>query len=84
MVKLNLGEKISQNQRLNDTDLIFGKKLTDSKNLIYDLSIGLIKEPSIIDNLLNTIPGVVENGLFVDMANIVILGEENGVKIIEK
>ncbi|MFL2820221.1 MAG: ribose-5-phosphate isomerase RpiA [Alphaproteobacteria bacterium] len=57
---------------------------TDSKNLIYDLSIGLIKEPSIIDNLLNTIPGVVENGLFVDMANIVILGEENGVKIIEK
>ena len=57
---------------------------TDSKNLIYDLSIGLIEEPSIIDNLLNSIPGVVENGLFVDMANIVILGEENGVKIIEK
>ena len=54
---------------------------TDSKNLIYDLSIGLIKEPSDIDNLLNSIPGVVENGLFVDMANIVILGEENGDKI---
>ena len=57
---------------------------TDSENLIYDLSIGLIEEPAIIDNLLNTIPGVVENGLFVDMANIVIIGEQNGVKIIEK
>ena len=57
---------------------------TDSKNLIYDLSIGLINEPSIINDLLNSIPGVVENGLFVDMANIVILGEMDGVKIIEK
>ena len=57
---------------------------TDSKNIIYDLSIGLIKEPSIINDLLNSIPGVVENGLFVDMANIVILGEMDGVKIIEK
>ncbi len=57
---------------------------TDSENLIYDLSIGLIEEPAIIDNLLNSIPGVVENGLFVDMANIVIIGEKNGVKIIEK
>ena len=47
---------------------------TDSENLIYDLSIGLIEEPAIIDNLLNSIPGVVENGLFVDMANIVIIG----------
>ena len=28
MVKLNLGEKINQNQRLNDTEVIFGKKLT--------------------------------------------------------
>ena len=34
---------------------------TDSENLIYDLSIGLIEEPAIIDNLLNSIPGVVEN-----------------------
>ena len=57
---------------------------TDSENLIYDLSIGLIEEPAIIDNLLNSIPGVVENGLFVDMASIVIIGEQNGVKIIEK
>ena len=57
---------------------------TDSENLIYDLSIGLIEEPAIIDNLLNTIPGVVENGLFVDMANIIIIGEQNSVKIIEK
>ena len=57
---------------------------TDNENLIYDLSIGLIEEPAIIDNLLNSIPGVVENGLFVDMANIVIIGEQNGVKIIEK
>tara|TARA_Y100001970_G_scaffold136847_1_gene168349 strand:+ start:2100 stop:2789 length:690 start_codon:yes stop_codon:yes gene_type:complete len=58
--------------------------LTDSKNVIYDLSIGLIEEPSSIDNLLNSIPGVVENGLFVNLANIVIIGKHNGVKIIEK
>ena len=58
--------------------------ITDSKNLIYDLSIGCIREPSVVNKLINLIPGVVENGLFVDMANIVILGEEHKVRVIEK
>jgi len=57
---------------------------TDNGNFIYDLSIGLIEEPYIINNILNSIPGVVENGLFVEMADIVILGRENNVEIIEK
>lgn len=57
---------------------------TDSGNFIYDLSIGLIEEPYIVNNVLNSIPGVVENGLFVEMADIVVLGGENNIEVIEK
>ena len=53
-------------------------------NFIYDLSIGLIEEPYIVNDIINSIPGVVENGLFVEMADLVILGGENKAEVIEK
>jgi len=57
---------------------------TDSGNFIYDLSIGLIEEPYMVNDIINSIPGVVENGLFVEMADLVILGGENKAEVIEK
>ena len=58
--------------------------VTDGGNFIYDLSIGLIGEPYIVEQLLNSIPGVFENGLFINLTNKVIIGEDNQAQVIEK
>jgi ribose 5-phosphate isomerase A len=54
--------------------------VTDSGNAIIDVSIGAIPEPGRLDALLDVIPGVIENGLFVDICGIVLMGTDEGVK----
>ena len=51
---------------------------TDEGNLILDLKLGGINNPIKLSQELNLIPGVVENGLFVDICNVLILGHANG------
>ena len=58
--------------------------LTDGGNYIYDLSLGIINEPNIIENHLNLIPGVFDNGLFINLTEKVIIGNEEGARIITK
>lgn len=52
--------------------------ITDNNNYILDCEFGKIKDPESLTRKLNQIPGVVENGLFVNMAEIVIVGYEDG------
>ncbi len=47
---------------------------TDAGNLIYDLNAGVIADPAALDAALHAIPGVVETGLFVARADVVIVG----------
>ncbi|PUZ26793.1 ribose-5-phosphate isomerase [Chitinophaga costaii] len=59
--------------------------ITDNGNYIADCNFGIIKNPKSLETLLNAIPGVVENGLFVDRTNILVLGFEDGTtKILSK
>ena len=58
--------------------------ITDGGNYIYDLSIGFINEPNLVEHLLNSIPGVFENGLFINLTNKVIIGNEEGAEIITR
>ena len=58
--------------------------ITDGGNYIYDLSIGLINEPDNLEQLLNLIPGVFENGLFINLTKKIIIGSENGARVITK
>ncbi|MBV45235.1 MAG: ribose 5-phosphate isomerase A [Rhodobiaceae bacterium] len=58
--------------------------ITDSGNYIYDFSLGSIEEPYIVDQLLNSIPGVIGHGLFIDLADIVIIANEESVEILSK
>jgi ribose 5-phosphate isomerase A len=53
---------------------------TDAGNLIYDLACGAIASPSALDAELHVIPGVVETGLFVGRADVVLVAEERGVR----
>lgn len=56
-----------------------GYYLTDEKNYIIDADYGLMEDPYGISDYLNDIEGVVCNGLFLDLAEIVIVGQEDGV-----
>lgn len=58
--------------------------LTDEKNYIIDADFGLIEDPHDISNKLNNIEGVVCNGLFLDLADIVIMGVGDVVETFEK
>ena len=58
--------------------------ITDGGNYIYDLSVGLISDPNIIEQTLNSIPGVYENGLFIDLTKKVVIGGQEGTRIISK
>lgn len=52
--------------------------ITDNGNYIVDAYFGSIADPKELESKLNMIPGVVENGLFVDMADRVIAGKRDG------
>ena len=52
--------------------------ITDEGNFILDLQLNFISDECILSNELNLIPGVVENGLFVNICNCVVAADENG------
>jgi ribose 5-phosphate isomerase A len=54
--------------------------LTDSGNYIVDLATGQVGEPGRLDQILRRLPGVVETGLFVARADIVVVAAEDGVR----
>lgn len=58
--------------------------LTDNGNYIIDCDFGLIDEPGALHRELKLLPGVVETGLFVGMADLVILGGTQGVTISQR
>jgi len=58
--------------------------VTDSGNYIYDCKFTRIENPEDLEKMLNLIPGVVENGLFIDLATRVVIGTEDGVIVRER
>ena len=57
--------------------------ITDNGNYILDCNFAGIPEPEKVELQLNNIPGVVENGIFVDRVDKVIIGTPNGIKYME-
>jgi ribose 5-phosphate isomerase A len=53
---------------------------SDAGNLIYDVACGPIADPRVLDAVLRAIPGVVETGLFVGRADVVLVATEAGVE----
>lgn len=54
--------------------------VTDAKSYVYDLRVAPIAEPHALDRELRAIPGVVETGLFVRRADVVLVATANGVR----
>jgi ribose 5-phosphate isomerase A len=58
--------------------------VTDSGNFILDCAFGRIEEPEALDEALKLIPGVVENGLFLGIADAAIVAGPDGVVVLER
>ncbi len=56
---------------------------TDSGNLIYDAACGRIEEPAALAFALKSVTGVVDHGLFLDLAELALIGTPDGVATLE-
>jgi ribose 5-phosphate isomerase A len=57
---------------------------TDSGNVIYDCPFGAVADTIKLAAALSPITGVVEHGLFVGMASVLVIAGERGVRIMER
>ncbi len=57
---------------------------TDAGNLIYDLTMGPIDDPAGLDCELHAIPGVVETGLFIRRADLVLVANGEDLRRLER
>ena len=58
-----------------------GPVVTDNGNLVIDCAFGPIDDPDALAAELSALPGVVEHGLFVDLADAVYVGTDDGVDV---
>jgi len=56
---------------------------TDGGNLIYDAACGRIAEPALLASTLKSVTGVVDHGLFLDLADQALIGAPDGVLTLE-
>jgi len=61
-----------------------GPVITDNNNFVVDVQFKEIPKPHELEVALNSIPGVVENGIFAGIADEVLLATAEGVKSIKK
>lgn len=67
-------EKLKGNPILRMAERKDGPVVTDEGNMIIDVAFGGIDDPGRLEKQINAIPGVVDNGLFVGMADTVLVG----------
>jgi ribose 5-phosphate isomerase A len=54
--------------------------VTDNGNLIYDAACGAILDPALLAEALKSVTGVVDHGLFLDLADEALIATESGVE----
>ncbi len=79
LVKASI-EKLGANVELRMAKCKAGPVVTDQGNLVLDVAMNNgIDKPEELERLINNIPGVLENGLFVNLADEILIGEvKNG------
>ncbi len=60
-----------------------GPVVTDQGNLVVDARFDRIEDPAALEARINAIPGVLDNGLFVGLADLVLVATPSGVLRIE-
>jgi ribose 5-phosphate isomerase A len=58
--------------------------LTDSGHYILDVHAGIIPDPVQLERELHAIPGVIETGLFIQRADVVVVASGQGVRVVRR
>lgn len=62
-----------------------GPVITDQGNMVVDVKFDRIDDPENLEKVLNNLPGVLENGIFVNCADLVLVGEvKDGQPVVRK
>jgi len=62
-----------------------GPVITDQGNMVIDVKFADIPHPLALEQALNNIPGVLENGLFINVTDVVLVGEvQDGVPLVRE
>jgi ribose 5-phosphate isomerase A len=69
---------------LRDAAAKDGPLVTDHGNLVLDSAFGTMGAPAELAETLSSLPGTVEHGLFVEMADAVFVGSEDDVEVREQ
>jgi len=62
--------------RIRDGEVV----VTDNGNVIYDAACGAIEEPSMLADALKSVTGVIDHGLFLDLADEALIATDKGVE----
>jgi ribose 5-phosphate isomerase A len=77
-------KKLGGTPSLRMAEMKDGPVITDNNNFVVDVQFKEIPDPQELEIELNNIPGVVENGIFPDLAHQVLIGTANGVESLKK
>jgi ribose 5-phosphate isomerase A len=58
--------------------------VTDNQNWILDTDFGPIDDPARLDASVRKIPGIVDTGIFLDMADLVLVGDKGAVRELQR
>jgi ribose 5-phosphate isomerase A len=58
-----------------------GPVVTDEGNLLYDVRFDTIADPAGLERAINAIPGVLDNGLFVGLAGLILIGVPGATEV---
>lgn len=83
LVKEHL-ESMGGTPRLRMAHMKDGPVITDNNNFILDVQFENIPHPVLLEKELNNIPGVLENGIFTDNVDEVLIGTINQVRSLKK
>lgn len=71
-------EKMGAEVRLREGKMKMGPVITDNGNLIVEADFGEIENPETLEQRLNMIAGVLENGIFIKPAHLIMIGYPDG------
>lgn len=81
-IKKHLG-KLGISVTLRKKEGGLGPFMTDNQNWIFDVGFEPIFDPALVDAKIRAIPGVVDTGIFLGMADAVLVGEAGSVRVLK-
>ena len=77
-------QELRGNPKLREGNGKVGPVVTDNGNFVLDVDFGTIKDAEKLDTNIKSLPGVVETGLFLNMATVVYVGTRSTVQKLVK